>query len=113
MRRLLLHLAIAIIAFAVGVGAAMLFGIASPARDRKSFHKLEIQSSPNVERRRGCKMSRELGELPPLPEPPAPPEPVAPPAGTKVMRQKRIVVQTADGNVQVVEAPAAPPAEQF
>jgi len=108
MRRFLIHLAIALVAFIVGVTAATVFGGFSVLRvqhrcaggDRGAF----VAPPPVPAEHRSCPAHR--FDIPAPPAPPALPEPPAPPAATdapKSERTMRIRVRAADGTVKEVE----------
>ncbi|HVF56569.1 MAG TPA: hypothetical protein VM934_10490 [Pyrinomonadaceae bacterium] len=106
MRRLSLHIAIAIIAFVVGVTAAAIFGASFMPRARNSSR---VYMGPRSEwRGHGCRHAprapQVLGELPALPEPPAMPEPPPPPAALKPSKSVRVIVRRPDGSVRVIES---------
>lgn len=99
MRRLTMHLVVALLAFFVGVSAAWIFGAARTTRLRtggeETFH-----APPPAPRKYGCPSER-FRHHPPLVEPPAPPP--APPAPSQTSKKVRVVVN-ADGKVQVIES---------
>jgi hypothetical protein len=101
MRRLLLHLSTSVVAFALGLATAMIFGVFSftstGGRFSPSVH-VEPPAAP-----RACpnapKFSHELPPLPPLPPaPPAAPLPPEPP-----LKGTHVVIRRADGTVEVIE----------
>ena len=107
MRHHLLRLAIAIIAFIVGVTTAAIFGASFAPRARQSAHVYVGAPPPAKLRSRSCPQTlpapQVLGELPAPPEPPAAPEPPPPPALAKPSGSVRVVVRRPDGTVQVIE----------
>lgn len=120
MRRFLIHLAIALVAFVVGVTAAAVFGGFSGLRvqhrctggDRGAF----VAPLPMPTEHRSCPAHR--FDIPAPPEPPAPPAvsavPAVPavPAAPKSERVMRIHVRAADGTVKEVEIKTDKDAEQ-
>jgi len=101
MRRLFLHLSTGLVAFALGLATAMIFGVFS-------FTRTEVRSTAPVrveppQAPRACpnapKFSHELPPLPPLP--PAPPAAPLPPE--PLTKGTRIVIRRADGTVEVIE----------
>jgi hypothetical protein len=111
MRRFLIHLAIALFAFVVGVTAAAVFGGFSGLRvqhrctggDRGAF----VAPPPMPSEHRSCPAHR--FDIPAPPEPPAPP---AVPAAPKSERVMRIHVRATDGTVKEVEIKTDKDAEQ-
>src|ERR1043166_8691970 len=92
MRRFLIHLAIALVAFIVGVTAATIFG---------GFNGLRAQQH----RCAGGDQGAFVAPLPPS-APPAPPEPPAPPAAPETPKSEktmRMRVRVADGTVKDIE----------
>jgi hypothetical protein len=120
MRRFLIHLAIALFAFIVGVTAATVFGGFSGLRvqhrcaggDRGVF----VAPPPAPAEHRSCPAHRFDIPAPPAPPAlPALPEPPAPPTATvapKSERTMRIHVRAADGTVKEVEIKTGKDAEQ-
>src|ERR1043165_9443844 len=117
MRRFLIHLAIALVAFIVGVTAATVFGGFNGLRvqhrcaggDRGVF----VAPPPVPAEHRSCPAHR--FDIPAPPEPPAPPAATAVPAtpdAPKSERTMRIRVRTADGTVKEVEIKTGKDAEQ-
>ncbi|HYY95285.1 MAG TPA: hypothetical protein VE713_12270 [Pyrinomonadaceae bacterium] len=108
MRRFLIHLAIALVAFIVGVTAATVFGGFSGLRvqhrcaggDRGVF----VAPPPVPAEHRSCPAHRF--------DIPAPPLPPAPPDAPKSERTMRIHVRAADGTVKEVEIKTDKDAEQ-
>lgn len=111
MRRFLIHLAIALVAFILGVTAATVLGGFSGLRvqhrcaggDRGVF----VAPPPVPAEHRSCPAHR--FDIPAPPEPPAPP---APPDAPKSERTMRIRVRAADGTVKEVELKTGKDAEQ-
>ena len=98
MRRLLLHLSTGLVAFALGLATAMIFGVFSFTRTEGHFVQpvhVEPPAAP-----RACpnapKFSHELPPLPPAP--PAAPLPPEPP-----LKGTRVVIRRPDGTVEVIE----------
>jgi hypothetical protein len=116
MRRFMMHLLVAVIAFIVGVTAAnllgLLFGRSEPAR---RFRGVRVERRVTREappaRAYDCPYSHPLGELPaPVTAPDALSEPPPPPPAPAAARHKvstRIVIRNADGTTQVIETPPA------
>ncbi len=102
MRRLLLHLAIALIAFVIGITTAMMFGAFSGPREAKApcAPVVQFEPPPPLPGVRGhFPFTHELPPLPPLP--PAPPAAPLPPESPQ---RARIVIRRGDGSVQVIES---------
>jgi hypothetical protein len=96
MRRLLIHLAVALVAFVVGVKLAwafgLLFGACSSAEEVRP-----VYAAPVVVSAPRCKTKaapRVYMEAPPPPAPPAAPQPP---------KQTRVTVRSPDGTVRVIE----------
>ena len=102
MRRLTVHLVVALLAFFVGVSAAWIFGAARSTRVRTGGDETFYAPPPPppAPRKYGCPSER-FHHHPPLVEPPPPPP--APPAPPQTSKKVRVVV-SADGKVQVVES---------
>ncbi|HYN85445.1 MAG TPA: hypothetical protein VER32_09340 [Pyrinomonadaceae bacterium] len=111
MRRTVLHLIVALLAFLVGVATAYAFGLFFGAqKPRAAGAGFVISSDPP---RRSCRGSvRSLTPPPPppavmvmpsAPEPAAAPEPPPAPA-RRSRKQTRIVVRGADGTVKVFKS---------
>lgn len=105
MRRFMMHLLVAVIAFIVGVTAANLLGLFFGRDDApRHFRGIRVERQVTREapppRTVDCPYSRPLGEVPApvvvLPE--ALPEPPPRPAASA-----RIVIRRADGTTQVIE----------
>ena len=101
MRRLLLHLSTGLVAFALGLATAMIFGVFSFTRTEGRFVRPVHVEPPAATR--ACpnapKFSHELPLLPPLPPaPPAAPLPPEPP-----LKGTRVVIRRPDGTVEVIE----------
>jgi hypothetical protein len=100
MRRLLLHLSTGLVAFALGLATAMIFGVFSFTRAENRFtpsvhfEPATPRSCPNAP-----KFSHELPPLPPLP--PAPPAAPLPPE--PLTKGTRVVIRRSDGTVEVIE----------
>jgi hypothetical protein len=96
MRRLLVHLAVALVAFVVGVkltwAFAALFGPALKSEDVRP-----VYVAPPVVKMRSCPTKSLTVEIP------APPAPPAAPAAPKETRQRRVVIRRSDGTVEVIE----------
>lgn len=117
MRRFMMHLLVAVIAFVVGVTAANLLGLLfgradAPHRFGTRIERRVTREAPSV-RPSDCPYSRPLGEMPvapvapeALPELPPPPPPAV---GERPRVSRRIIIRQADGTTRVVEAP--PPAQ--
>ena len=111
MRRYLIRLAIALVAFIIGVTAAtVLGGIFGPRTqhrcvggDRSAF----VAPPPMPAEHHSCPAHR--FDTPAPPEPPAPPAVPAPPKFEKSMRMR---VRAADGTVKDVEVKTEKDAEQ-
>ena len=101
MRRLLLHLSTGLVAFALGLATAMIFGVFSFTRTESHFMPSVHVQPPQAPR--ACpnapKFSHELPPLPPLP--PAPP--VAPLPPEPLTKGTRVVIRRSDGTVEVIE----------
>ena len=102
MRRLLLHFSTGLVAFALGVAAALIFGVFSFTSTGGRFAPSVHVEPPQVPR--ACpnapKFSHELPPLPPLP--PAPPA-APPPPPEPLTKGTRVVVRRPDGTVEVIE----------
>ena len=99
MRRLLLHMSTGLVAFALGLATAMIFGVFSFTRPVGRYTpSVHVEPPPAP---RACpntpKFSYEL--LPP--PPPAPP--VAPLPPEPLMKGTRVVIRRSDGTVEVIE----------
>ena len=118
MRRIMMHLLVAVIAFIVGVTAAnllgLLFGSSKPApRVRGVRVERQVTRETPPTRVYNCPYTVPLDELPapvmaPEALPAAPPPPPAP-VVTRPMVSARIVIRNADGTTRVVETPPAAP----
>ena len=100
MRRFLIRLAIALVAFIVGVTAAAVFGGLFGQRAQRGCPNREayVAPPPAPAEHHSCPGHQfEIRALPAPPAPPAVPEPPKP--GKRI----RIQVRAADGTVQVVE----------
>lgn len=118
MRRLSLHLVIALLAFLVGVTAARILGVTSGLHvggsRGEAFHAAPPPPHYTAPRKYSCPGSRRMSEQQPLaPLPPLPPAPPAPPAAPQSTKDVRVVIRTPDGKVQVIESKTEPPARQF
>lgn len=110
MRRTVLHLIVALLAFLVGVTTAYAFGLFFGAhKPRATGASFTLRSDPP---RRSCRSSvRSMTPPPPpvvmvmpsAPEPPAAPEPPPAPA-RRSKKQTRIVVRGSDGTVKVFKS---------
>lgn len=99
MRRLLIHLAVALVAFVVGVKLAWAFGLLfgaapKPEEVRPAYAAPIVISAPSCKTKAAPRVYME-----------APP---APPAAPQPPKQTRVVIRRPDGTVQVVETQAAP-----
>lgn len=99
MRRLLIHLAVALAAFVLGVKLAWAFGLVfGPAVKQEEV--MPVYSVPAPPVRLSCPTApRVTVEVP---------EPPAPPAVHKPSKQTRVVVRRPDGTVQVIETRTEP-----
>lgn len=115
MRRLVLHLIVATLAFVVGVTAATLLGsVTGRGRDGRRFKRVHVERHErhNPPARAGdCPYSRGMSDMPLPPVPPAidlphaPPEPPLPPVEakpSKLSKEKRIRIRRADGTVEII-----------
>lgn len=111
MRRLTLHLFVAVLAFLAGVTAVTLLGQTFNRGERGRHHRRvhverHFRHSPPA-RAYDCPLSRGLSELPPPPPPAELPdftEPrLLPPEVFDPSKETRIRVRRADGTVQVIE----------
>jgi hypothetical protein len=114
MRRFLIHLAIALVAFVVGVTAATILGGFNGLRARQQHRCAGGDSSafvaplpPAAAEHRSCPMHR--FDIPAPPEPPAPPAAPEAPKSDKTMRMR---VHVADGSVKEIEIKTDKDAEQ-
>ena len=112
MRRFLIHLAIALVAFIVGVTAATILGGFNGPRvqqhrcaggDQGAF----VAPPPMPAEHRSCPMHRFD-----IPAPPAPPAPPAAPEAPKSDKAMHIRVRAADGTVKEIEIKTDKDAEQ-
>jgi hypothetical protein len=95
MRRLLLHLSIALVAFVIGVTIAMGFGVFSGTSEKQSpCAPAALHFEP-------------MPFMPPMP-PPAPLAPLPP----EPLKNTRIVIRRSDGSVQVIESQTGKSAER-
>lgn len=108
MRRLVLHLIVALLAFVVGITTAYAYGLLFGAvQPRARVSVTSWSEPPPPPRRSGCRGS--VGELTP-PQPPvvmvmpSAPEPPAPPAAPRSKKKTRIVIRGADGSVKVIKS---------
>ena len=110
MRRLVLHVLVALLAFAVGVSAAGLLGGLSGRARRVHYKRVYFERHDPPARTHDCPYSRGMSELPPLPplpppaldqpDAPAPPPPPAP--ARKPGEVKRFRIRGEDGKERVV-----------
>ena len=110
MRRLVLHLIVALLAFVVGITTAyaysLFFGATQP---RARLSVTSWSEPPPPPRRSGCRGAvREFTPPQPpavmvMPSAPAPPEPPAAPS-RRAKKQTRIVIRGADGSVKVIKS---------
>lgn len=99
MRRLLIHLAVALVAFVAGVKLTWAFGLlfgaaAKPEDVRPAYSAPVVISAPSCKAKAAPRVRIEAP--PPPPAAPLPPRPT------------RVVVRRPDGTVQVVETQTAP-----
>lgn len=105
MRRLLLHLGIALIAFVIGITTAMMFGVFSGPRAVQAPCAPVVQFEPLPPPPGAHGHHPFMHELPPLPPlPPAPPAAPLPPSDPS--QRTRIVIRRGDGSVQIIESQA-------
>lgn len=102
MRRLLIHLAVALVAFVVGVKLAWAFGAVFGAAVKLEEVRPVYAAPPAVMSAPSCKTAPRI-----VIEAPAPP----PPAERKSSKQTRVVVRRPDGTVQVIETQREPAAK--
>lgn len=108
MRRTVLHLIVALLAFLAGVTAAYAFGLFFGAEQPHAAVTYKLSSEPPPPPRRSCAGSaREFVPTQPpvvmvMPSAPEPPAPPAPPA-SRGKKQTRIVIRRADGTVKVIK----------
>lgn len=111
MRRFLIRLAIALVAFIVGVTAATvaggLFGLRAQRRCVEGDRGAYVAPPAPPAEHHSCPVRR--FDIPAPPEPPAPPAAPEPP---KVEKRTRIRVRSADGTVKVIEIKTEKDAEQ-
>ena len=101
MWRVLIRLAVALVAFVVGVGLTRAFGVVlGPGAAREEVR--EVYVAPKVVKMRSCPTA------PRAPE--APEAPPAPPAVAAPRKQTRVVIRRPDATAQVVETQSAPAA---
>ncbi|HEV3469374.1 MAG TPA: hypothetical protein VG148_08650 [Pyrinomonadaceae bacterium] len=99
MRRLLIHLAVALAAFVLGVKLAWAFGLVfGPAVKQEEVRPVYVAPAPPA--RLSCPTAPRV--VIEAPEPPAPPAAPQPP------KQTRVVIRRPDGTVQVVETQTEP-----
>lgn len=114
MRRFLIHLAIALVAFIVGVTAATILGGFNGPRAQQQHRcaggdqgAFVAPLPPAAAEHRSCPMHR--FDLPAPPEPPAPPAAPETPKSEKAIRMR---VRAADGTVKEIEIKTGKDAEQ-
>lgn len=111
MRRFMMHLLVATVAFIVGLAAANLLGqLFGRDKSPRRFGGVRVERRVTREappsRGYDCPYSRPSGELPvPVPAPNALPELPPPPTGA-TLKGQRIVILGADGTRQVIDPPA-------
>jgi hypothetical protein len=103
MRRLLLHLSTALVAFVFGVATALIFGVFSfdgPRTEKRFERSVSVEQQPAP---RACPNAPKFFQE--LPEPPLPPAPpmAPPPPPAPLMKGTRVVIRRPDGTVQVIE----------
>ena len=107
MRRLFLHLLVALLAFFVGVTAAMLLGhmpVRPPKYRRAANAVYVVPDGEAPPRRFACPGAREReSRMTPLRSMPMITESPQPPASVEGRRAVRIRIRRADGSVEVVE----------
>lgn len=106
MRRLLIHLAVALVAFVVGVKLAWAFGAVFGAAVKPEDVRPVSVAPPAVMSAPSCKTAPRI-----VIAAPAPPAPPARPAAPKSTKQTRVVVRRPDGTVHVVETQTEPAAK--
>jgi hypothetical protein len=105
MRRLLIHLAVALAAFVVGVKLAWAFGAVFGSAVKPEDVR-PVSVAPVVMSAPSCKTAPRI-----VIEAPAPPAPPARPAAPKSTKQTRVVIRRPDGTVHVVETQTEPAAK--
>ncbi len=108
MRRLVLHLLVALLAFFVGIAAAMLLGGAAsrPRVERcptanAVFYTTAEERPPLAPFHHSCPNARAF-TVTPLSDEPLPPAPPMPPTGAKE-REVRIRIMREDGKVRIIK----------
>jgi hypothetical protein len=108
MRRLVLHVMVALLAFVVGVSAAGLLGGLTGHTRRGHYKRVHFERHGPPARAHDCPYSRGMSELPPLPPPafdlpdaPAPPE-FPPTTVPRFGEMKRLRIRGEDGKERVV-----------
>ena len=114
MRRLFLHLLVSLLAFFIGLSAAVLLGGTPerPARYRRTTNAIYVapfSEAPPPQRPFSCPSSgKGYGVVPSRSMPMITADPPAPPAsGAAGEREARTRIRRADGTVEVVKAPPA------
>jgi hypothetical protein len=104
MRRLLIHLAVALVAFVIGVKLAWAFSaVFGSAAQPEDVRPVLIAPAAAVMSAPSCKSAPRI-----VIEAPAPP---APPAVRKATKPTRVVIRRPDGTVHVVETKTEPAAK--
>jgi hypothetical protein len=103
MRRILIHTAVALVAFTIGLAAASIFGGIFGARTQRHCERSVYVAPPMSVEHPSCRAKRfkAVPAIPPI-EPVAPAPPVAPTA-PKVSKETRIRIRRPDGTVRVIE----------
>ena len=111
MRRLLIHLAVALVAFTVGVALAAAFGVSLTHRTKRGCGKSVYMAAPPPPPPSFKKSCPNTPRFEALPAPPAPP---AEPAAPKKLTEKRVRVRRDGNTVEVIELQTeAPAAKRF
>ena len=104
MRRLLIHLAVALVAFVVGVKLAWAFGLVFGA-SAKPEDVRPVYAAPYAISAPSCKAKAAPRVFIDAPAPPAPP---APPAAPQPPKQTSVRIRRPDGTVHVIETQTEP-----
>jgi len=114
MRRFLIHMVIALVAFTVGVTAASIFGGVFGTRTKRHSERSVYVAPPMPAEHRSCPSKRfEVVPVPPVaPVAPVTPAPPVAPTAPKASKETRIRIRRPDGTVRVIELQTEESAKQ-